>query len=530
MQHDGARDLPPCAMSLHCLRLVDGLDSLAPITDDLQDQLLIAQLRTHIPTCITCKAVLAQARLRRSQLRASLQTILLESEERIPSTVLSIREALRREVAREVSSSDKSAKKEPFSVIQTPFQPKQLTRASQMFDHSSPQPNRSVLRTSIAIAVAAVLILASVGLFNHRFFPSSKFGTSQQTISATANALSTRSPHAGDASLFYGWDAAMMAIPNTSRTDSFVTIRNYNFFQNTYSSLGKDMIPSKTVFDGIAPDGSDLLYQISLGGHTLYYRLLNPRANTGFFYKLNEENAGNAIWMSDSRHILIGTKDMGVVQVDTLTGQSTVILPQLMTEQLEFYHNGYLYFIDTNSEFSRVNLTTGVVTYLTPYTMITSLWYSPDGTKIYSVEAGQAGIGIYSMNLDGTNQQFISNAGTPIGFAADNSLLVMRYANKQFQVIKLGATVLQDQLVFENAAPGAISLCPAQMRTPNQICDNFVAMAPYGHALVVQGTDADGTYHVWLDNLLSQKQVSLQPTTDTRIAVQLLGWDRLAGT
>ncbi len=525
MKHDGVRGLPPCALSSHCLRLVDGLDSLVPITDDLSDQLLITQLRTHIPTCPTCKAVLAQVRMRRSQQRAALQILLNEGEERVPSTVLRIQEALHREAAREVHSARKSAKETIHAEIATPILHKQTARPAFHLSDTALLRRRTRLRNSLAIAVAAVLILAAVGLFNHRFLLST-VGSTHSTRIGTEHPISSDTSGAIN-SLFYGWDSAMMAIPNAPGTNSAFSMQNFHFFHNSSSRIGAGTIPANTIFDSIAPDGSDLLYQTSQSGHTYYYRLLHPLAQTGFFYELSDEDAGNAIWMSDSRNILIGTKNMGVIEVDTLTGQSTAILPQLLAEQLEFFHNGYLYYLDTNAGFSRVNLTTGVVTYLTSHTMNTSLWYSPDGTKIYSVEAGSAGTGIYSINLDGTNQQFLTSSGTPIGFAADNSLLIMRYANGQFQVIKPGATVQQDQLVVKNAAPGAVSLCPAQTSMQNSICDNFVAMAPYGHALIVQGTDVDGTYHVWSDDLLSNKQVSILPTTDTHIAVQLLGWDRL---
>jgi hypothetical protein len=527
MKFEESRSLPPCAMSLHCLRLVDALDSLVPMTDDLQDQLLITQLGAHIPTCPTCKAVLAQARLRRSHLRASLHTILLEGEERVPSTVLRIQQAIRREAAQEVGLVGNVVKKPVHSAMKkTSFQ-QQTARSASPFRDSLKQRRRTLLRNIAAVAVAAILILAAVGLFNHRFSFSTNVGSSHQSRTGAENPVSTRTSLGDAESLFFGWNSAMMAVPNAPGTGSAMSIRNYNIFHDTYSNLRTATIPANAVFDSIAPDGSDLLYQISQSGHTFYYRLLKPLANTGFFYELNDENAGNAIWMSDSRNILIGTKNMGVIQVDTLTGQSTAILPQLMTDHLEFYHNGYLYFIDTHSGFSRVNITTGIVTYVTSHMMNTSLWYSPDGTKIYTVNSGSGGVGIYAMNLDGTNQQFVSSSGSPVGFAADNSLLIMRYVSGKFQVIKPGATEQQDQLVATNAAPGAHSLCPAQLNTAGQICDNFVAVAPYGHALIVQGTDADGSYHVWLDDLISNRQVALRPTTDDHIAVQLFGWDRL---
>jgi hypothetical protein len=532
MKHQDARSLPPCAMSSHCLRLADVLDNLVPLTDNPQDQLLVAQLQTHLSTCPTCNAVLAQARRQRNQQRAALRTILREGEQKVPSTVLRIHEALDREAERELPNSGARAKKAAQQSIPLTASRQHGTRTA--YDLSEPlaKNRRVVLRNIAAVAVAAVLILAAVGLFNAHFFPSNT-GSSHTNKTGIENPATTDATPNNADELFGGWNAALMAIPGASGGDSAESIKNYNFVHNSFNNPGANLLPADAVFDGIAPDGSDLLYQFSQSGHTYYSRFLHPFGNTGFFFELNDQDAGNAIWMPDgsdavSRYVLIGTRSMGVIKVDTLTGQAAAILPQLVTNQLEFYRNGYLYYIDTDFGLSRVNLMTGVVTFLTSHSKGTSIWLSPDGTTIYFLNNSSSGAEeIYSMNVNGTNWKLLRSSGVPVGFAADNSLLIIRYVSGQFQVIKLGATEQQDQVVDGNAAPGAVSLCPTSVSLPHQICDNFVAMAPYGHALIVQGTDVNGTYHVWLDNLITHTQIALEPTTDTRTAVQLLGWDRL---
>jgi hypothetical protein len=525
MKHGEARDLPPCAMSTHCLRLADALDGLVDDEDDLQDQLLLAQLRTHIPTCSTCKTVLSQARRQRNQQRAALQAILREGEERVPSTVFRIQEALRREPERGGSAKKAAQQPIPIAALRQPQR-----GAKTAYDLQGPlqQNRRVVLRNVVAVAVAAALILAAVGLFNHRLFLNTTTGKSHQSGHSLGN---TATPHAtqGNAETsFDGWNAAMMAVPDAPGGGRAVTVQNYNFAHNSLSNAGGSLLPPKTQFDGISPDGSDLLYQRSQSGSIFFFRLLHPFGNTGYFFELPDQDAENAIWMSDSRNILIGSFNSGIIKVDTLTGQASAILPHVDAVQLVFYHNDYVYYMDQNASFSRVNITTGAVTTLTAPTANTTFWYSPDATKIYwsnFAVVGQAGI--YVMNVDGTGQHLLRSSGTPVGFAADNSLLIMRYTGGQFQVIKLGETAQQDHIMVMNAAPGATSLCPISMPEPHLICDNYVAMAPYGHALIVQGTDADGTYHVWSDNLITHAQTALHPTPNPQIAVQLLGWDRV---
>ena len=162
---------------------------------------------------------------------------------------------------------------------------------------------------------------------------------------------------------------------------------------------------------------------------------------------------------------------------------------------------------------------------------------SPDGKTIYYNNSGPIGVpGIFAVNSDGTNSRNMRptndatyNTGVSIGFAADNSLVIMRNVGGKFQVVQLGATPQQDRILLANAAPGATTLCdPSYQGSGFTICDQNIALAPYSHAIVVQSTLANGTRQLWVTDLLTGKQQLIHPLAFTNGApVQLLGWDQL---
>ncbi len=543
MEQEEMRRIPSCPLSAQCLRFVDALDTFAPIDEDPHDQELIEQLREHIPSCPSCSAAIAQARRLRSQQRTALHAILLEGEQQVPSTISQVQTAIRHEAQKRPQPDANDVRRFRRQDSNISIIPGLSKRGPGRTASSASRPEKAWLRNIAAVAVVAIIILSAIGLFTHRLLPSTGSGgpnkktvalsptpghpSSPTTSSSPTPASSPAATPSPATTLPYGgWDFSMIAVPSSD--GSQLTIENYNFASGTHTTLGSQPIPANATFDGISPDGKDLLYQFSSSGHTYYARLLTPLANTGFFFELTDQNAGNAIWMPDSQHVLIATNNTGILEVDTLTGQSSPFLSPLNGYTLVSYHNGYLYY--RNGQFLyRINLTTRVVqTVISMHGINPNVWFSPDGSLIYFASAPSASnMGLYSVNVDGSNQQLLRSAGEPIGFAADNSLLFMRLVNGQFQVVKLGATPQQDQVLLANAAPGAISLCPARMNVPNQICDNFIAMAPYGHALIVQGTGADGTYHVWSDDLATNKQTELYPSPNNRTAVQLPGWDTI---
>ncbi len=105
MQQGNSRSSPPCLLSKCCFRLLDELDephqparnSVNYLLDHDRDEQLLAELRIHIPQCLACTAMLTLARQQREQQRSSIQKVLAESEQSVPTTAARIMDVIRRE-------------------------------------------------------------------------------------------------------------------------------------------------------------------------------------------------------------------------------------------------------------------------------------------------------------------------------------------------------------------------------------------------------------------------------------------------
>jgi len=325
---------------------------------------------------------------------------------------------------------------------------------------------------------------------------------------------------------FDGWNGVVLI---TGTDSKYNLITTYNYLNGDHRLLAD--AGANIQFDWVGSQGQNMLYQVTTGGHTLYFTL-NKLPTTGFFYKLDEDNALNAIWMPDNVHVLIATVHDGVVEVNTQTGQSQPYLPTLQTQALKFYRDGYLYFLGgpdrAGDTLFRINVTTGIVKQVTFRSMGGDFWLSPDGSTVYFKVAGPAGPpGIYAVNSDGTGGTVLRPDGTPIGYAADDSLVIMREVNHQFEVVQLGATPRQDRVLVKDVAPGAASLCDPTFGA-DTICDTTnIALSPLGHALIVIASYPDGSRKVWSDDLTTGKQfVMLTPSSNEGVIVP--GWDRIA--
>src|SRR6202007_825343 len=105
----------------------------------------------------------------------------------------------------------------------------------------------------------------------------------------------------------------------------------------------------------------------------------------------------------------------------------------IAASKLNFYRQPFLYFTGAEQSAAdtlyRINLTqAGAV----PQQVATSspdtrFWLSPDGTTIFYANKGSSGEeGIYAVNSDGTHLRVRrSGPGTPIGYASDNTLMLM---------------------------------------------------------------------------------------------------------
>lgn len=480
------------------------------------------------------------------QIRSALKDVLAASEKQVAPTTEPILAAIRQEPPLQRVDSHNGKAHGPEQEVE----PGSLVPIVDGKPQSARRPPRrtSVIWQNIAaIAAVLVIILASAGLFSHRFFvPTSRTAgtpTSHETPAQTfqpahsptsvPSSSSVTAPTAGSSSTpataataipFDGWNRVALVTPE-------LTLANLNYLTDCCTTLDSAPFPTGTIFDGISQDGQNVMYHTVNDGSTVYYTLLSARKNAAI-YTFNG-NGGNAIWLN-STYALITTIS-SVIEVNVQTGAASTYLPSFMASHLYFFRSPYLYFTGganrTTDALYRINVTTDAVQQITFGSSGATFWLSPDGTTVYFANTiGPAGNpGIYAVNSDGTNMRLLRQYpfGTPIGYAADSSLVIMRVENGVFQVLKLGATAQQDQVVLNNAAPGATALCATTNVGADPICGGNFAFAPYGHALVVQGLYPDGTYKVWSNDLTTGKQMAVPSLSSIHTPIQLIGWDKI---
>lgn len=160
-----------------------------------------------------------------------------------------------------------------------------------------------------------------------------------------------------------------------------------------------------------------------------------------------------------------------------------------------------------------------------------TFWLSPDGTTIFYLNRGPDNSkGIYAVNIDGTHSRLLYEGyAVPIGYGENDAVMFMQEVNKKFQVVQLGATPKQNKTVMADAAPGATSLCDHLVLpgTP-PICDNNIALAPYGHKLILNAYYPGGRHKVLYDDLITRQSSTLLASLDSETQVQLPGWDTMS--
>jgi hypothetical protein len=521
------KDLPPCSYSPECLRLIDDLDvpSVASIPmrlshiDDLQDQRRLRQLRSHVPGCPTCSALLAETRRMRSQQRTILHHFLIANETHVPSTTGAIFAAIRREQAlvEECASQDMYAPL-PDEMLSSPL-PEPEKPPSSVSPKRFPQ-RRNLLRNFLTLATVAAVILAAIGLLD-RF----------------TNHLSTSKlgpPHSDAQVNNYSWDSMVIGLSTLSMTG--FTVYNFNATNDQTTILfASTQNIAKVNLEEVSSDGLSLLYDVGSPAQQMTYETFSDRFSSQNLYSLSSDQAGNAIWM-DSEHVLVQKMSGAVLELDS---QTHLVQHSwfVQTSKLTFYHQPFLYFTDEEQtgpnvlyriNLAQVNAAPQLVAESAPDT---HFWLNSDGTTVFYANRGDFGKeGIYAVNSDGTHLHILrSGPGLPIGYTENDGLMLMQQVGTQVEVIKLGVPPQQqEQVVFSDAAPHATSFCsPSGTALIIQLCAPNIALEPHGRGLLLHAYYADGSHSLVYDNLLtgtSQKILSLAADAQ----VQLPGWSKLS--
>lgn len=421
-----------------------------------------------------------------------------------------------------------------------------------MYEKQTFAKKRALAFSLLALLVLMLLTLTACqnpsGLANASTVSLAPTATSATSNVSPANSAST--PASAASTQSSSWNAFMYGFsPSTNQG----IIINHDAQSNQQMAITQYVLMNAQYY-GVSPDGKNVLFSQVISGQTEYYT--EPRSAklaNGYFYKLPAgAEAGNALWNSDSRTVLVLDKNKGVSVVDTQTGQShqVLILPYKdgnasvnRIERLVFYRDGYIYFVGSGSGacvgvLCRASLADNPqLRQLTdPHRSSSSYVMSPDGQTIYYRNTSPAfTLGIYAVNADGTHTRLVRASrdasgfsALPIGFGAHSALIVMRRSGAQFQVIQLGATPTQDKLLLANAAPGASSLCDINTFAPG-ICAQDILLAPAAQAIVVQGTLPNRKSQLWITDLQTGKQHAIpHPGNAQGDPVQLVGWDALS--
>ena len=166
------------------------------------------------------------------------------------------------------------------------------------------------------LVVVLGLALVLGGCQSSNSTASSSTPLSKATVTYTT--LTTQTTAYISSSSSRGWNSFMLGFRIASN-QAQAGVVNVDYASGKTELLTQYMLLNPQ-YDGIAPDGKDLLYQQSQNGRTQYYTVLSPRPKTGFFYE--QRATGNAIWLPDSRHALVLDQDRGVTQLDLQTGQA----------------------------------------------------------------------------------------------------------------------------------------------------------------------------------------------------------------
>ena len=536
--------LPPCSMSRYYLSYLDQLDSPyflhheeLLVTQDY-DAGMVERLRVHLNTCPTCTAMVGHLRRMRSQQQAILHTVLLENEQQVPSSFTAIMEAVRREEPM-FPLGNRNQSDITLQVTRATTDSGQVRRKARQAASASLSPANAHqfplnLRTIFSVTVILVLIIGAA-LISEQLIMLRSQSKSSASQSSSNQSSAGQSSAANSLSYTSDWDAVIVG----QTVHGQMSIENYNPFHRSHTSLIRPLTADAVKIDGISHDGHDVLYQYSSGNHT-YYATLHPLPAQGYFYALENQNAGEAIWTSDNRHVLIVEQNEGIVKVDSQTGTAQKVAQIAHVGHLWFYRDGYLYFnyMQTSqlSGLWRVNIVTGMVDLVIKTTNGRSYFLSPDGTTVFYVDTTNAlkakETALFRVNVHalGTSPQILLQIrAIPVGFAADNTLELVQEVHSSFQLVKLKQTQASiERIVMSDVAPDAIALCDHIDMSNAPICDENIVLAPYSTGMLVVGLDKDGSRQIWTDDLVTGTRLPLVTlsSNDTE-HVQLPGWDRI---
>lgn len=505
--------LPPCPMSSQCLRFIVELSGRVPqdglTLEDMQDAQLLDQLRVHVPTCPTCTTTVTIANKTLTQQHRALRALLDEGEQKIPSTTVHIRAAIRQE--QRTSGGATLHSSEAAAVVPLP----------QVHEIETPRPKRprSTLYSALALTAVAAMLVASFGLLSYILpLRSSRNSASSGAVMNSPTPVMKAPQHTPRTTST--WSAVIM----TYKIDANTVIANYDPISGKYTTLTSSPYVD-TLVDGVSHDGQKVLYSVYDGLKTAYY--LYPQFTTEPIFTTPDKSR-SAIWSTDDHSLFISTAK-GIVSVDVQTHSVKMLFPTLVAVKLLNYRdNGYLYFVKgykgqayaAEGTFYRVNTVHGDMQQITPCEHGTNFWLSPGEITVYYNCLNQDASLLYAVKSDGTNLHvFRSDASKVIGYVEDGSPLTLVNASGTYQVVQRDLKSARDTVVLKDVAPGAAT-----------VTADAIAVAPYGYTLIAKGmygsNGATTDERLWYGDLVTGKSQAFALPQGASTA-NAIGWDKL---
>ncbi len=519
--HREARKEPEkCPWTSDCLDFLDALDpnahfspqQLSQFVVNEREQRSLERLQSHVQNCLQCYREITKAIQMRDRQRTALLAWLNEEEQMVPSTSGRIMDAIRSESM-------------PEAIV--PFRASGKEKETSGFRISTHHRIRTINGVISLVAVAA-LILFTIRLFHFAPSPrSSPMGSPHNMTPAkphpsafNAAIIPADSP---SNAISQGWDASGFAY---QPDDYHMQVSSYNYRTGHISVMAYASLPTTASFSTFSSDGQTLLSKDLIGDQVKLQTIVSSGRHR-VFYQLPIANYLNSIWMPDNRHVLVATRDQGVIELDSqaATSQKPVVITSITTSNVRFFRDNYVYVEQQAGSiinFVRLSLDSGEVQTIAQVNGAVTFWMSPGGGTIYYIQPESGSL--LAVNSDGSNPRQLRINGAPVGYGVNGELLFVEHVGSRYQLVQLGDTVDQDQLIIEDLAPGAGSLCP-YLAKKEIICEQNVAVSPYGQRVMVQAFYPDGSHKLFLFVPGMQKSKELPQISSS--PVQLLGWNKI---
>lgn len=319
---------------------------------------------------------------------------------------------------------------------------------------------------------------------------------------------------------------ASFVVADTSGRNGPLTIENVNPFSGKRATIATATPSNQNFVDAISHDGQLVAYHLDDGSGSVSYSVAKIDGSGAHAVTKVQNVIGQAIWLPDNAHLVVGTQS-GIVKIDATSGAKTTVVPTQVA-LVATSPDGTIFYGTGTGANSPQGALLRIPADGTPFLQLSPritggrFIFSADGTSVYYQNTGPSGTaGIYQVNTQtGASTQVRSTNDFPVGFATNGSLLVVHIDPTQhtLALIQLGPPAAIDQVLVPQ-------LLPAGTTAPAGAAD--VAVAPDGTGVIVRGSPGLLKYRFYFVDLTSgsthQPQQSL--ALDNADRGDLAGWD-----